>query len=76
LTTRQDYVKNITTVPGNANTGTSSGTQTDTINYGYSMQITAHSTGADELQIHGSLTVSDLAAQIDKATGNDNVVQL
>lgn len=76
LTTRQDYVKNITTVPGNANTGTSSGTQTDTINYGYSMQITAHATGADELQIHGSLTVSDLAAQIDKATGNNNVVQL
>ncbi|TWA81516.1 type IVB pilus formation R64 PilN family outer membrane protein [Azospirillum brasilense] len=76
LTTRQDYIKNISNNPGSANTAASSGTQTDTINYGYSMQITAHVMGRDEIQVSGSLTISDLAAQIDKPAGNGQVVQL
>lgn len=76
LTTRQDYIPETNNVIGTANTASSSGTKTSTINYGYSMQVTAHSVGADNIQVHGSLTVSDLAAQIDKSVGNGQVVQL
>jgi hypothetical protein len=76
LTVRQDYIRNVNSSPGSVTSGATTGTQTDTINYGYSMQLTAHSSGADEIQIHGSISVSDLAAQVEKTAGRDQIVQL
>ena len=76
LTTRQDYIKNLTFSQGSTVSAPTTATQTDSINYGFSMQILAHVSGRDHINIHSNVTVSDLAALVSQPLGDGGVVQL
>jgi hypothetical protein len=76
LTTSQDYLKNLglSTV---AQAGVASQqTQTETVDYGDTIQMTASMVGNDQIQVRFSLNSTSLANLVDKQVGADSSVQL